>query len=490
MIGYLIKHEWLNFIRSASFQRSAVTTLATGFFMIIIAVYLFLLSFAIEPIVRAVSGSDDVVGVMNRILIYYFLFEFISRYFFQKVVVGDLNAYLRLPISKNNIVHYLLGKSFLSLFNMFIIVLFTPFALNAVAGDTSTLNAISWLLTLIFLGWTFHFITLQIKRKYSDSIWVLVLILFTTFLFLGSDYFGWLTIGKWTAPLFEAAISTPFPLLVSAFLLIVAYVVSFRSYRDGCYLDELAAHKSEKVSGQDFAFLEQFGKVGSLINIEARMAFRHKRTRNTFLICAFFLLYGLFFYPGMDEIGMVLKIFIGIFITGIFIMQYGQFLYSWNSGYFDFYQTEAVSIKDYIGSKYYFLAGVSFICFILSVPYVYFGWNIVLINGALFLYNIGVNAFLVMNMAMWSPQKLDLGKSAAFSWDGVGAAQWIMGIPLLFGPWIIYAPFGLLGFPYVGITVLGIIGLTGIAFRNQLIQFTTNRFEKRRYSIGASFRGE
>ena len=85
---------------------------------------------------------------------------------------------------------------------------------------------------------------------------------------------------------------------------------------------------------------------------------------------------------------------------------------------------------------------------------------------------------------------MDLNKGAVFNYEGVGAAQWLMIIPMMIAPYIVYAPFALLFNSYVGLAALGSFGIIGLLFFNQLTQVNINRIVKNRYEISSSFRQE
>ena len=181
-------------------------------------------------------------------------------------------------------------------------------------------------------------------------------------------------------------------------------------------------------------------------------------------------------------------LFIGVFVTGAFSINYGQFLFSWQGSHFDFTNTRPFSLRHYLESKYWLLSSVIFICFLLTVPYVYFGWKILIVNATMMLFNMGVNVYIIMNMGMWDPKKINLSKGSAFNWEGVGAAQWLMSVPLLVSPYIIYLPFSLWGYSQVGILALSIAGLVGIILHPYLLNLTAKRLINRKYAIAAGFR--
>lgn len=170
------------------------------------------------------------------------------------------------------------------------------------------------------------------------------------------------------------------------------------------------------------------------------------------------------------------------------MINYGQYLYSWQSSHFDFTLTKPVSLREVVNSKYWLLGAVSVICFLLTIPYVFFGWHIVLTNAAMLFFNLGVNAFIIMNLAMWSPKKIDMTKGGAFNIQGVGAAQWVMGLPIFLGPYVFYLPLSLMGYPLAGTLLVGFVGLLGIMFRPWLLNMTARRLQQRKHVIAEGFR--
>lgn len=488
----LLYHELLNGFRSSSFQRNAVVSILMGFFIFLMFLYLLSAAFALDYVIRNFLEIDDTISFLNSFLIYYFLLEIMMRYFFQSTPNTEPSPYLIHPIHKSTIVHYLLGRSFFTPFNGVVIVLFAPFAFRTIGIEMGVDSAWMWLLTLTALSWSIHFFTLWFKRTYGNSLWAILFIIILALALAGTDYFGWVQLSVWTAPFFNLATASVLPVILSIFSLIALYLLCYNFHKKHCYTDELGSGESSKIAGQHLISFSRFGVIGNLIDLELKLMLRHKRPRNILILTAIFLLYGLLFYPDYNpEDGFVfILIFLGIFITGIFIMNYGQFLFSWNSAYFDYYLTAPFSMQQYVNSKYYLLSGVSLICFLLAIPYAYFGYTVIIANTAMFLYNVGVNSILIMNMAMWGPKKLDLTRKSAFSMDGVGAAQWLMGFPAFLGPILIYVPFAILGISYVGFLVIGFIGLIAIAFRNPLLEWTARRLQVKKYQIASAFRNE
>src|SRR5699024_4785605 len=83
--------------------------------------------------------------------------------------------------------------------------------------------------------------------------------------------------------------------------------------------------------GRSLSFFSRFGLAGDMANLELMLILRHKKSRTYLFIYGLFLLYGLFFYSDdsfTTKTGFyVYFMFISIFITGIFLIQYGKLLF-------------------------------------------------------------------------------------------------------------------------------------------------------------------
>lgn len=494
MFFTLIRLQLLKSMRSTSFAKSA---LATGF-MIFIALlllsYVFLAGLFLGRIIELIGEGRDAIEFLNSGLIYFFLVEFMYRYFIQKLPVVELESLLHLPIGKKRIIQILMLRSFISPLNLIALLLFLPFGVQVIMEKFGAMGFVSWLGTLLFFSWTLHWFMLWFKQRFEDSMIGVLVVFGTLLLGGGSTYMGWFNVGELLVPLFSAAITTPIPLLAMALLCFSAFYLAFRFYVQNAYLEDLSEEEDVRFVNQSVGFFSRFGVAGELANLEWKLIIRHKKSRTFLMLSVFFLLYGLFFYTNpqyQSEEGLSpIFIFVGVFITGIFMIQYGQLFLSWNSGNFDFFLGKKAGIESLVRGKYLLFMSVSMVCFLASVPYVYFGVDILLIHLATFLFNIGIMVHVIIYFALWKPKPMDLNKGAMFNYEGVGAAQFLVIIPLMAGPYLIYLPFSLLISDYAGLLALGISGLIGLIAFKPLSQFNINRVLSNRYEISSSFRQE
>ncbi len=484
MFRLLLKQEWLRINRSLSYKKEAAERFAVAFIMVIFGFYIFGLSFYLPHALR--SLSEEPFELFNSFIIYYFLSEFALRYFFQSLPVINIQPLLHLPVRKGLIVRFLLLKSIVSPINLLVPIFFAPFIFTTVIEIEGFSYAVVYFLSLWAWSFVIHFFTLLFKKELDDNPVGIAIFILLVMLIAGSQIYGWYSLGEITAPFF----------LLPQLSLVAALVFTFVSYSicqvfllKHTYIDDWI--KQEKSAGkvEAFGFLHNYGLGDSIVQQEIRLIFRHKRTRNALILSVIFTLYGLWFYLDQRYVNSnAFLIFVGIFTSGMFIINYGQYLYSWNNESFDFYLTSPISLYAYLKSKFLLLSTSVLLLSLITIPYVYFGWKVLFINISMAFFNLGVNGFIIMNMAMCSPNKINLSKGNMLNYEGVGIAQWVMGIPIMATPYVIYIPFKLYGLPEIGILSIGLVGLMGIIFHDSIIKFTAKRLLEKKYSISASFR--
>ncbi|MCE2779872.1 MAG: DUF5687 family protein [Algoriphagus sp.] len=481
-------------MRSTSFAKSALATGFLVFLALVLLSYVFMAGLFLGRIIDEFAEGQDPIAFLNSFLIYFFLGEFMYRYFVQKLPVVELESLLHLPIGKKKIVSVLLLRSFLSPLNVITLLLFLPFGVEAVQEEYGVLGLVSWLGTLLCLSWSLHWFMLWFKQRFEDSLVGLGVVFLVVLLSGGSTYMGWFNVGAALSPFFTAATESIFPLLGMGLVLGLVYAITYRFYVSHAYLEELGEEEEYRVAGQSFGLFSRFGMAGEFANLEWKLILRHKKSRTYLMLSAFFLLYGLMFYTNpayRTETGISpFFIFVGVFITGIFMIQYGQLFLSWNSANFDFFIQRKGGLEALVRGKYLLFLSIAGICFLASVPYVYFGWEILLVHLATFLFNCGVLIHVIIYVALWKPKPMDLNKGAMFNYEGVGAAQFLIIIPLMAGPYLVYLPFSYLVNDYVGLLALGLTGLAGILAFRPLSRIITNRLLANRYEISSSFRQE
>jgi hypothetical protein len=494
MFFTLARLQFLKSVRSTSFAKSLLTNIFLVFLAILLLGYVIGAGILLPMILDKVVPGEDHIALVNSFLIYFFLGEFVYRYFIQKLPVVELESLLHLPIGKRRIIRMILIRSFVSPLNIIAILLILPFAIQVVSGKYGAMGAWMWVSAIALVSWTLHWFMLWFKQRFEDSLIGLVVVFLVLLAGAGSSYMGWYNLGELVKPVFDYSLISPIPVLIVLVVMIASYFLCLRFYVSNAYLEDLSSEENVRFVNQSIGFFSRFGLAGELANVEWKLIIRHKKSRTFLMLTGFFLLYGLIFYENpaykSDDGFSWIFIFVGSFITGIFMIQYGQLFLSWNSSNFDFYLNQKGGIEALVRGKYLLFIVVSVICFIASVPYAYFGWHFLLIHLATFLFNMGVLVHVIIYLALWKPKPMDLNKGAMFNYEGVGVAQFLIIIPMMLGPYLIYLPFSLIFNDYAGLLALGITGLLGILAFERLSRININRVLANRYEISSSFRQE
>lgn len=337
-----------------------------------------------------------------------------------------------------------------------------------------------------------NYLALYIKRKANLNGWVFLIFTAVLALIAAGD-FAWhlYSILGISYSFFGQLVKYPALTLVPVAMAIGMYAFNFIYLKQNLYLEELSRKKASFKSSTEYPFLDRFGSIGDQVANEIKLILRNKRPRSAFLMSAVFLFYGLIFYKNPQfATSDWPKLFVGMFITGFFIISYGQFLYSWQAAHFDGLMVSKVNFTDFLKAKYLLFTAVSSATFLLTTPYAYFGWRTVLIHFIMYLWNLGVNIYIVLYFANRNAKRIDLSKGASFNWEGVGATQMLLSFPLLLAPYIIYIPFKLLHLPNAGLAVMAVMGVAGILTRSFWLEKLVQDFYKRKYTITEGFRNK
>ena len=403
MIQKFLYLEWKAFIRSASFGGNLAIKILMGF----LAVY-FTLVFLIVGIGAFYILKElhlDPIVTINKYLIYYFLFDLIIRLLLQKIPVMNIRPLLVLPIKKPTIVHFSLGNTVLSFFNSVHAFFFLPFSIVLIYEGYDVLSVILWHTAMVCLIYVNNFVNIVLSNK--DNL--LAVFVGIAAVFGGLQYYGFFDITSYTGPFFDALFNTYWAFVIPIMVLIGLYCYTFEYFKNDLYLDAGLSRKQDIAKTEDLTWLNQFGTIGTFLKNDIKLIKRNKRSKTTVIMSVMFLFYGLLFFTNGIEAynNPVMHIFAGIFVSGGFLITFGQFVPSWDSAYYQLMMTQNIPYKGYLSSKWWLMVIATIVSTILASFYLYFGWQIymTIVVGAI--YNIGVNSHLVLLGGAYTKTPID-----------------------------------------------------------------------------------
>jgi hypothetical protein len=163
-------------------------------------------------------------------------------------------------------------------------------------------------------------------------------------------------------------------------------------------------------------------------------------------------------------------------------------MFAWQSNHFDGLMANRINFTQYIKAKFLLFNLFGTLVSMISLLYGFISWKIFLIIFSVYLYSIGFGSVIVIFFANYNRKRLDLTKGATFNYQGVGATQWIMGLPLFLIPLLIYLVFSKFNHPFWGIITICIFGIVTLAMQDLWVKWLTKLFIKQRYKIAEGFR--
>jgi hypothetical protein len=494
----LLKLDWKSATRSPVLHKNILINLFLGLTFLYLAVNFLVLGFLLDELLMNVEipevtyklfPEDWVLRRLDRFLIYYFLIDFLVRYFMQKLPAMAIQPLLHLPIAKSKLINFMLLKTVLSPFNIFQFLILGPFMYEVTQNLDSTIAAWAWVGGLTMLIFTFNFFAIYLKRS-ADLDWRIYLAILASLITIAATtFFEIVDFLAISGMAFDALVDWPILVSIPALLLVFSYWVNFNYLRDNLYLSKISKRKSAEVTYAGTGFLSRFGLVGKLTELEFKFIWRNKRPRAVLLMTGLFLGYGLLIFT-QEETPMKVYAYImfAIIITGMFILNYGQYLLGWDGGHFDHVLTRRVSFEQYYLSKYLMFALVSTGCMLLSIPYVYFGLDVLLLIFCVFLFNVGVTAHVVMFFGSFNPKKIDMSQTSMLNWQGVGASQFLLILPSLGLPIAVFTVVNVFSSTNIALAVLAAIGFAGLVATKLWMKMLAAWLNSKRYEIASDFR--
>jgi len=483
----LISHQQKASMRSPIFGKSLGIKLLMGFIFFIIALELLGFSFYVGTELAKKEGNS-----LNELLsyfIYFFGVMLILRSLMQKLPTMAAMPYLLLPIKKSRLVNFVLTKPLYNILNIIPVIIIVPILIPLSAYLTSE-QVLLILASIVICDLFINYLAIYIKRVQIKYEIVFYIFLLSIVLFGFIDHFNVIDIKSYSASIFQSMIQQPVLLLVPAVLFLGAYFLNYRLLFGNFSLEEFSKGTgAAKGSLSKLTYFERFGKIGEFMMLEMKMIIRNKRSRTQLMMIPLFAFYGLFFYTKPDMLESTgFLIFVGLFMTGGFMITFGLYFFAWESSHFDLILTSNTSYLNYLRSKYNLMVLSSLLMYFLILPYTYFGTKILLVNTVALIFNLGINTFVLLYFACNNRKYMNLSGGSAFNFQGVSSQHFFLMFPILLFPLIIYAPFGIAGLPVIGLVLIGTIGLLGIIFHEKLLLAVTKRFIGTKYKMAEGFR--
>ena len=366
MIRHFLRLEKKQFFRSSYWQKSIFLNILIGLF----ALY-FMLSFLIIGIggyfiIQDQFPDKDPLMLVNSFLLFAIFGDLVFRYIMQKLPVINIKPFLILPIKKSKIVHFILIKSSFSFFNIMGLFFYIPFSVVLINQGYDTIGVLGWLATMILLIQSVNFLNFLINKN-TVVFGVLLTLLIGGYLIQHYEVFN---LAAFVGQGFDFVYQNPLFVIVFIALLVVLYALNYSQLRKEVYLDAIISEKTKEANTSDLSFADRLGDLAPFIKNDLRLMWRNKRTKSGIWMLAVGLGYGLIFYT-QDVYANIEVIFVlvGVFSTGTFLINFGQFIPAWDSSYYNMLMSQNFKYERYLKSKFTIMAISVVVLFVLGIPY-------------------------------------------------------------------------------------------------------------------------
>ncbi|MDR2586539.1 MAG: DUF5687 family protein [Prevotellaceae bacterium] len=453
-----------------------------GFVFFAIAVNFITIGVSFNKMTAELFPESDPVQILNSWLLYWFCLEFIVRYMIQSLPVMDVVPFLHLPVQKSSLIRFLQIKGFTHPANYISFLFYIPFAFFTMGQTHSFVQIFFWLLSLLGCTWLVTICALHLKRRDIVTSSSSLLFLMIGVAIAVADYYGLLypfSLTNVSGYIFGGFCQYPLLCLIPIVMVSGLIQWNYRFMSQHAYTDEAIKKKQDKIELHGSFLGKYFGLTGALIDLDIKLAWRNKRTRTQVYFIPLFLLYGFIFYSNplyLDR--LFIMCFIGIFLSGYPMVMYGQMPF--DSSFFEG-QMSRISIDGYVKAKLSLYVSLTVIAYIITLPYAFFGGEILFVNFACFLFNLGIFPILLLHMSALNKKGVELSQSSAMNMQGVTFSQVLYVILIVFFPAIITA---IMGNVWV---ILG-LGALGLVTYPLQLKWVKDHYIKRKYILIENFR--
>lgn len=478
----LLQHQWKAIRRSPNWSKSVMQTIFVGFFALYFLLMALGFGFAVGHLIEEKYPDKNSIEVFSAFFILYLLFDLLFRFIMQKFPSVALHKYITLNIPKATLSHFVIVKSLFHFFNFLPLFTVVPFFFLFVLPAYGSTTAFSWLISIFLFIILNNLLSYYIERQLGKNpiLGISFLSMISVLLFL--EYKGFINV----LPILENSTNWIFfnwiTTLVLIAIVITMYYILFRFLRMNAYLVDNDSVSQNNTNLTSFSVFSRFGDIGKWMQLESKLIWRNKKPKYFLITSVLFILYP--FLIGIDQLESgFFSIFLGIFVTGIFAMNYGTLLIAWNSTHFNLILTQNFPLRKYLKSKYYLLALSCVLLSLMALPYGFFSLKFLGVIIAMCLFNIGVTIPIYMFLAVYSSKRIDLKNGNMFSYEGMSASHFIVILPIIIIPVLINYLFKIFVAPYGGIIFLGIIGVIGIILHQKIIDMVIHKFQERKYIL-------
>ena len=241
-IKQFISLEWKQFRRASYFQKGV----AIKILLFLAVLYFGGMAVFIGGIMffglKKIFPEIDPLMMVNNYLIYWILFELMLRYFLQQLPVMNIKPLMTIPVKRNSVIHYLLGKTVFSFFNFMSLLLFLPFSIVLLFQGYPVVNVVLWFFALMCITMSINFLNFLINKSNTVFYGIVSVVI----IIVALRYFNVYDITEPIGKLFNGLYDHPYLAIIPLLIMLGLYKTNFDFIRKGFYLDGAVSKKNKR----------------------------------------------------------------------------------------------------------------------------------------------------------------------------------------------------------------------------------------------------
>ncbi|CAI8358734.1 MAG: Uncharacterised protein [Polaribacter sejongensis] len=133
------------------------------------------------------------------------------------------------------------------------------------------------------------------------------------------------------------------------------------------------------------------------------------------------------------------------------------------------------------------MVGMTVILYFLSVPYLYFGSDVFLMITAGAIFNIGFNSLFLLYAGSFNRKRINLTKGGFANTQGTSATQFLIIIPLMLFPMLLFWIFEKFVGHNFGFIVVAAVGTICLLLNKIAMNFIEKKYIKDKYAMINAF---
>ena len=488
----LQSHQWKAFLRHPMFERNLALKIFMFIIFLFLGVELLAMGFFLDTLLLEVGTYTYAIDVFNSLWVYLFVFDFLIKYLFKQNQSMQIASYLALPVKRNRLFNFLLTKEFSNIWNLYFLFLLIPFAFKAITPYWNFGIALLYILFFYSICIGNSLLVNIANNLLKRNGWFFFLPFVIVAAIIGLPFFVDVNYGDYTYRLGEMLLDNNGMVWVAQLLILaVLWWCNLRLMRGQLYVEMQGKKASGAASFSGLSFLDRLGELGEFINLELKMLARSKRLRSQLYAIVFLIVYYFFMiytaHTMFTESTFMLVFFTMFTIGGLGLIM-SQYMFMAESSFFDGLMSRRHNLQNMVKGKYLLYVSYGVIMALFMLIPVFSGKLDLLFLISVFFYTIGFLFFLMFQNAVYNKTYFDLFDSGMFNWKGTSGNMILVTMLGMFIPVVlVQIVSGLFGQTVTYYFML-VVGLGFTLTANRWLDWTYNRFLKRKYKNMEGFR--